>query len=146
MKEPVCTIGKRFGFAASHRLAVLPGTHKCASLHGHNYEVEIHLRGPLTEREGWVLDYGELSAVFGQMIKQELDHRHLNDVLADDQPTAERLAAWLWRRCHACAEEARAAGAGADAQAWERIVGSLWRIRVCETPTTWAEVARGDDD
>lgn len=138
------TIGKRYGFAASHQLATLPSTHKCAALHGHNYEVEIGLRGPLTD-EGWVLDYGDLSAVFGEMIKQELDHRHLNDVMKDDRPTAERLAAWLWQRCHALAEETRGVGPAANARAWACVVRWLWRIRVQETPTSWAQVGYDDD-
>jgi 6-pyruvoyltetrahydropterin/6-carboxytetrahydropterin synthase len=31
-------------------------------------------------------------------LRQELDHRSLNDVPGLENPTAERLCAWLWQR------------------------------------------------
>lgn len=90
-------ISKTFRFAASHQLTALPADHKCARLHGHNYEVTVCLEGPkLTEQEGWLLDYGDMD-ILKQRINDRFDHRHLNDVLGDEvQPTAEVLAQWIY--------------------------------------------------
>lgn len=42
------TIAKRFTFDAAHFLPNVPPDHKCSRMHGHTYEVEIVLRGPMT--------------------------------------------------------------------------------------------------
>lgn len=86
-------IAKAFTFAASHQLSGLPGGHKCTRLHGHNYRVELELTGPPDEA-GFVFDYGKLEP-FDVWLKATVEHRHLNDVLRDTNPTAEHLALWF---------------------------------------------------
>lgn len=88
----IATITKDFAFSASHRLDGLPETHQCARLHGHNYVIRVGIAGPVGP-VGFVVDYGELAPVKGY-IDDELDHRHLNDLL-DFNPTAEHLAGHL---------------------------------------------------
>ncbi|HBU96439.1 6-pyruvoyl trahydropterin synthase family protein, partial [Thalassospira lucentensis] len=39
------TITKQFAFSASHQLAGLDADHPCSRLHGHNYIVEVELKG-----------------------------------------------------------------------------------------------------
>lgn len=73
-------ITKSFRFEAAHRLDHLSADHKCYRLHGHNYEVilELGMLGPLVPiRGGMVVDYGELSATFGEYLKEEVDHRYI---------------------------------------------------------------------
>lgn len=116
------TIAKRFAFSASHQLTHLPADHPCARLHGHNYEIEVILSGPLGA-EGFVYDYRKLDA-FKSFIDEQLDHRHLNEVR--DSPdgretTAEALARYLFT----CASSMVPAGI-------------LTAVRVSETPKTWA--------
>ena len=86
------TISKRHHFSASHILAGLPEGHPCGRLHGHNYEIDVRLSSasvdPVT---GFVLDYGELKP-FLAWVDSTLDHRHLNDLLTDTNPTAENLS------------------------------------------------------
>jgi 6-pyruvoyltetrahydropterin/6-carboxytetrahydropterin synthase len=67
------TITKQFAFSASHQLAGLDADHPCTRLHGHNYIVEVELRGA------------------------ELD---LNEVLGHDHATAERLALFFYDWAH----------------------------------------------
>jgi 6-pyruvoyltetrahydropterin/6-carboxytetrahydropterin synthase len=43
------------------------------------------------------MDFAELKAAF-QPIHEQLDHHYLNDVPGLDNPTSERLAAWIWDR------------------------------------------------
>ena len=112
-------IAKEFAFSASHQLADLPPEHQCARMHGHNYVVVVELAGAELNAHGFVRDYPEL-APLKRYIDEELDHRHLNDVLGDDMVTAERLARHLYDWCAARWAETAA-------------------VRVSETPKTWAE-------
>jgi 6-pyruvoyltetrahydropterin/6-carboxytetrahydropterin synthase len=115
------TITKDFQFSASHRLDHLPENHQCARLHGHNYTVQLELRcanNQLTE-PGFVRDYGELGD-FKKWIDANLDHRHLNEVMPDRNPSAENMAMWIY-------------------EIWSERVPELSAVRVSETPKTWAE-------
>lgn len=115
------TISKEFHFSASHQLAHLPHDHQCARLHGHNYIIVIELAAEpeeLTEA-GFVRDYGELGD-FKKWIDAVLDHRHLNDVLTDANPSAENIAMWVY-------------------DTWYDRIPELTAVRVSETPKTWAE-------
>ena len=112
-------ITKEFAFSASHQLKGLAEGHPCARLHGHNYVVVIELAGEALDQHGFVRDYHEL-APLKTYIDDQLDHRHLNEVLGDDCVTAERLARHLYDWCAARWPETSA-------------------VRVSETPKTWAE-------
>lgn len=112
-------ITKRFEFSASHRLAGLPEDHPCTRLHGHNYIVEIELQAAELNACGFVRDYRDLSA-FKRYVDETFDHRHINDVLGHDNPTAEALALHFYDWCSERFPETSA-------------------VRVSETPKTWAE-------
>ncbi|GAQ57976.1 6-pyruvoyl trahydropterin synthase family protein [Streptomyces acidiscabies] len=113
-------ISKEFHFSASHRLDGLPEGHQCGRMHGHNYLVRVELfAGPDDlDTVGFVRDYGELGKV-KRWLDDELDHRHLNDVM-DRNPTAEHLAQWIFER-------------------WSGHFPELTAVQVSETPRTWAE-------
>ncbi|MBZ4418861.1 6-carboxytetrahydropterin synthase QueD [Myxococcus sp. RHSTA-1-4] len=98
-KKPVLVteISKEFTFEAAHRLPHVPEGHKCARMHGHSYNVEITIRGPVDPRLGWIVDFAELTAAW-QRIHAQLDHRLLNEVPGLENPTSELLAAWLFER------------------------------------------------
>ncbi|WP_417811292.1 6-pyruvoyl trahydropterin synthase family protein [Thalassospira alkalitolerans] len=113
------TITKQFAFSASHQLAGLDADHPCSRLHGHNYIVEVELRGASLGARGFVRDYRELGPL-KTMIDDVFDHRHLNDVLGHDHPTAERLALFFYDWTH---------------DRWPEVTA----VRVSETPKTWAE-------
>jgi len=90
-------IFKEFTFEAAHRLPHVPAGHKCSRLHGHSYHVEIHVRGPLGDRSGWIMDFADLKSAFAPLHAQ-LDHYYLNEVEGLENPTSENLARWIWRR------------------------------------------------
>lgn len=113
------TISKLFEFSASHRLSGLPAGHQCARLHGHNYQVQIFLEAEKLDQRGFVMDFGDLKP-FKDYIDQNLDHRHLNDILTVN-PTAENLAHFLYLI------------------ASELFGKKVMSVRVSETPKTWAE-------
>ncbi len=90
-------ITKSFTFDAAHWLPKVPEDHKCRRLHGHTYRLEVALEGPLDPELGWVVDYGAISGVVDPVVR-ELDHRCLNDLPGLENPTAEVLATWIFRR------------------------------------------------
>lgn len=89
---------KEYRFEAAHRLPMVPPDHKCFRPHGHSYCVEVCIAGEVDERAGWLQDFGDITAVVEPLLKRELDHRTLNDVPGLENPTAEVLCAWLWKR------------------------------------------------
>lgn len=108
-------IGRTYRFESAHFLPSLPDGHKCKNLHGHNYRVEIVVRGALDAR-GFVKDFAEIDDEIMPLVRT-LDHRLLNEVEGLDNPTAEVIAAWFFRRIQDCAS-----------------------VRVYENDDCWAEV------
>ncbi len=88
---------KTFGFEAAHWLPTFPEDHKCRRLHGHSFRVDVVVEGEVERDKGYLVDYGDITAAF-EPVHGQLDHRCLNDVEGLDNPTAEMLAAWLWRQ------------------------------------------------
>jgi 6-pyruvoyltetrahydropterin/6-carboxytetrahydropterin synthase len=109
-------IGRTYRFEAAHRLPFVPEGHKCRNLHGHSYRVNVIIRGPIDER-GFVEDFAELDSAVTPLIAR-LDHCLLNDVSGLENPTAEIIAAWLFRRIPNCES-----------------------VRVYENDDCWAEIA-----
>ena len=64
-KKPalVTEITKEFTFEAAHRLPHVPPGHKCARVHGHSYQIDITLRGPVDPKLGWIVDFAELTEI-----------------------------------------------------------------------------------
>lgn len=89
------TISKEFHVCCSHQLEGLPPGHPCSRHHGHNYIITVELEANELDEVGFVVDYGVVTKSFGAYLDDNLDHRHLNDVVGFN-PTAERLAAWLY--------------------------------------------------
>ncbi|MFQ6539896.1 MULTISPECIES: 6-carboxytetrahydropterin synthase [Aphanothece] len=95
----------RTHFAAAHRLArpelsqadneAIYG--KCARPHGHghNYLLDVTVRGPIDPRTGMVCDLAELQRLVDDLVVEPFDHTFLNkDVehFATCVPTAENIA------------------------------------------------------
>lgn len=76
-------------FDAAH---YLPGhSGKCNQLHGHRWEVEVVIQTVRLNSSGMVVDFGDIKTII-----DELDHRHLNELM--DNPTAELIAEGLWQQ------------------------------------------------
>ena len=88
---------KEFTFEAAHLLPNVPKGHKCSRLHGHSFRVEIHVKGEVENRLGWVLDFAEIKVAFKPFYDQ-LDHHYLNEIEGLSNPTSENLAKWIWER------------------------------------------------
>ena len=109
--RPVVHITRRLHFSAAHRLGRSDWTAaqnletfgQCANpnWHGHNYEIEVTVEGPVADGTGFVLDLKELRDLVEQRVIADLDHRNLNlDVswLEGVNPTTENLVVAIWDR------------------------------------------------
>ena len=68
--------------------------------HGHNYILEVTVRGEIDPRSGMVMDLKNLKEVMAREVLDVLDHRFLNrevPVFHHVIPTTENLAVEVWR-------------------------------------------------
>ncbi|MBT3192045.1 MAG: 6-carboxytetrahydropterin synthase QueD [Verrucomicrobia bacterium] len=90
-------LGITTNFSAAHHLVAYPGA--CAVLHGHNWKIEIFVRGETLDELGMLIDFKELKGSVSALM-EELDHTDLNThpEFVDLNPTSERIAHFLYRR------------------------------------------------
>src|SRR5512137_2548411 len=87
--------------------------------HGHNYTLEVTVKGEVDQRSGFVVDLKQLKDIMNREVIEVMDHRFLNKEVAEFKdliPTAENLAISIWNRLEARLNVAR-----------------LHRVRVYET-------------
>jgi 6-pyruvoyltetrahydropterin/6-carboxytetrahydropterin synthase len=76
---------------------------KCANPHGHghNYVLEVTVRGEPDPQTGMVMNLTEMKDIINEQVIDRVDHKHLNyDVpwLEGIIPTAEMLVIKFWER------------------------------------------------
>ena len=64
-------LSKEFSFAMGHRLSCHSGA--CRNFHGHNYKVEIGIKGEYLNPDGMLIDFADLKAVAGGFLDM-FDH------------------------------------------------------------------------
>jgi 6-pyruvoyltetrahydropterin/6-carboxytetrahydropterin synthase len=87
----------QMSFSSAHFLRNYVG--KCANLHGHNYKVEVHVRGQKLDPIGMLIDFADLKAATRKVVDY-LDHRNINELPPFDKEinsTAEEIAAYFLR-------------------------------------------------
>ena len=130
-------ITRLFKFSASHRYydeALTPeenwaifGPCSYPNGHGHNYVLEVSVRGTVDAATGMIINLKDLKDVVDREVIQRYDHRHLNldvDDFTGTQPTTEQVAATIWQRL-----------VGAMP------IGELARIRLWENDELYSEVS-----
>lgn len=135
VKQGLLTITRTFDFCYGHRLPGYQG--KCSVQHGHNAHVEVEVAGRDEKSyQTMVMDFKILKEIVGKALDQ-LDHQDLTIFFVDFYsqsdpigslglffpPTAEIICSWLAEQI----EEALPDGV------------VLVRLRVSETPNSWAE-------
>ena len=123
---------RRFTFSAGHRYVVEAWSReqnervfgRLTVPHGHNYTLDVTVRGPIDPETGMVIDLGELKAVVGEAIIERFDHADLNadPAFRSRVPTTENVAIVVW--------DLLAPKLGGD---------RLWKIRVWEDPTLYVD-------
>ncbi len=129
-------VTRRLHFSAAHRLfrpewsqernRDVFGDCSNPNWHGHNYELDVTVEGPVDGETGFVVDLKTLRDLVQERVVADVDHRNLNvevPWLREVIPTTENLVVAIWRRL---------AGALPEGVALARLV--LW-----ETPRNYAE-------
>jgi len=125
-------------FSAAHRLAHPKLSYeknceiygKCArpNGHGHNYHLEVTIKGEMDPRTGMVVDLAAFQAAVENQVVEPLDHTFLNkdiSYFAEIVPTAENIAVYI-------REQLR--------QPIQAIGAELHKIKLIESPNNSAEV------
>ena len=117
-------IMKSFTFDAAHKLIAHGG--KCANLHGHTYKMEVFMKenasNVFQSVPPFIIDFGDLSDLVKGNVVNLWDHQLLNDVLNTPNPTAEFMCMFALNRLRTFDKR-------------------IFKVRVWETPTCYAEVA-----
>ena len=87
------------GFASAHQLKGYQG--KCEDLHGHNWKVEVMVRGEVLDSVGLLIDFKDLKKILRRIIDQ-LDHKFLNDIMDDINPSSELIAKHIHAEIKPC--------------------------------------------
>lgn len=91
-------LSKQFRFEAAHTLSGRAVEADASRrIHGHSYRAKVVLRGTPDPETGMVVDLGLLERALIN-VRDELDHRLLDEVPGLGPATIENLAAWIWRR------------------------------------------------
>jgi 6-pyruvoyltetrahydropterin/6-carboxytetrahydropterin synthase len=93
--------------------------------HGHNYTLEVTVKGAVDHKTGFVVDLKQLKDVMNREVIEALDHHYLNKEVPEFKnqiPTTENIAIAAWKRLEK-----------------KLSVAKLHRIRVYETPELWAD-------
>ncbi|XP_062859605.1 6-pyruvoyl tetrahydrobiopterin synthase [Trichomycterus rosablanca] len=107
--ERICYISRVQSFSACHRLHSKSLSDeenrrvfgKCNNPngHGHNYKVEVTVRGKIDPTTGMVMNLTDLKQCIEEGIMKPLDHKNLDlDVpyFANTVSTTENLAVYIW--------------------------------------------------
>jgi 6-pyruvoyltetrahydropterin/6-carboxytetrahydropterin synthase len=84
------------GFSSAHALRGYRG--KCENTHGHNYKVEVYVRGAELNNIGLLIDFKDLKTATKKVVDY-LDHKNINELPPFDRevnPSAEELAAFFF--------------------------------------------------
>jgi 6-pyruvoyltetrahydropterin/6-carboxytetrahydropterin synthase len=99
--------------------------------HGHNYSIQVSVRGRIDPETGMVIDLKKLKDIVNERVVDRVDHRNLNtdiDFLRGIIPTAENLARAFWQQLAPAIVE-----------------GSLYEIVLQETEKN-SVIYRGEDE
>ena len=106
MKVSIC---RKAHFNAAHKLSIDHWSDeknrevfgKCANpnFHGHNYQLEVWIKGEVNPETGFVMNLKELKRIIEEQVEDKFDHKNLNldtEEFRDLIPTAENIAVVIW--------------------------------------------------
>ncbi|MCX7990727.1 MAG: 6-carboxytetrahydropterin synthase QueD [Proteobacteria bacterium] len=83
-------------FSSAHYLRNYQG--KCENLHGHNWKVEVVVKGEDLDKSGMLIDFGNLKKYLKEILDL-LDHKCINeeiDYFKEKSPSSENLARYIY--------------------------------------------------
>ena len=131
-KAAIVYLTRRETFSAAHRLwsdelseaenRELFGPCAYDHGHGHNYVLEVTLRGAVDLKTGILVNLKEIRDVIHELVVDGIDHRHLNHdapLTRGINPTAENLVVLFWTVLH------------------QHYNDTLYEVRLRETEKNW---------
>ena len=122
MTSPHVTVTRRLHFSAAHRVhnpalsdeenRQLYGKCNNPNWHGHNYILDVSVRGAVDPRTGYVIDLSRVKDIVQAAVVEKVDHRNLNlevDFMRDVIPTTENLVVAIWKTLEPALRPARLA-------------------------------------
>lgn len=90
----------RTRFSAAHKLKGYDGP--CAQLHGHNWVVQVFIRGDELDNIGMLVDFRDVKDAIAATL-ENLDHADLNALpeFGDSNPTSENIARHVFEKLSA---------------------------------------------
>lgn len=82
-------VKKRLEVSAAHKLE-LDYPSKCTQYHGHNWIIDVYLRGETLDKNGMLMDFTHIK----KAVIDKFDHKIINDEV-DFNPTAENMARYI---------------------------------------------------
>ncbi len=115
-------------FSAAHYLRDYPGA--CERPHGHNWKVEVTVKGEKLNKIGVLIDFKDLKKHLKDVL-DELDHRDLNEhpAFKDQNPSSENIARYIFEKL---------------ASKLSSYPVQLVRVTVCETERSCASYLGAD--
>lgn len=108
-QQPVALLTRKETFSACHRLhskhlsdaenVEIFGKCNNPNGHGHNYTVEVTVRGPIDVRTGMVMNITDLKLAMDGVIFKQLDHKNLDkdvEYFKNVPSTTENLTVFVW--------------------------------------------------
>ena len=105
------TLFRKAHFNAAHRLflpewsdeknAAVFGKCSNPNYHGHNYDLEVGITGPIDSVTGFVMDVAALKAIIKTEVEDPFDHKNLNLEVPEFKeliPTVENIAKVIWSK------------------------------------------------
>jgi 6-pyruvoyltetrahydropterin/6-carboxytetrahydropterin synthase len=92
----VFTLCVKDSFSAAHSLTNYHG--KCENLHGHNFQVEVFVKGQQPEDGGIVIDFAALKGRLKKVL-DPLDHKFINEIpfFQERASSSEYIAVYVFR-------------------------------------------------
>lgn len=97
-------IWKEVTLDSSLQLKNAPDGSPLRRLHGHTYTLRLHLSAPLNEWLGWVVDFGDVKALFDPVF-QLIDHQPLHEIADLKDADTASLASWILEKGRASLPE-----------------------------------------
>ena len=107
---PLVTVTRRLQFNAAHRVhnpalsdsenVELFGKCNNPNWHGHNYTLEVSVKGEVSPKTGYVIDLGKLKQIVTSEVLEKVDHRNLNvevPFMKGLIPTTENIVVAMWK-------------------------------------------------
>ena len=127
-------ITKKYKFCAAHRYwnpdwdedKNFSVFREDVKLHGHNYELDITIGGPVNKDSGFIINIMDLNNIMEEFVISNLDHSQIDkdiDWFNDKQPSTENLVVYIWNQIAKEIPEP----------------AYLYSIKLQETPTIYTE-------